>query len=166
MNFQYFAQKLEMLVNQYNAFAAQPIRLTISENSGSREIKVYRSELHFLDVVGTKKGINTTQLAATLGISKSAVTQNMNRLIKKGLVVRKISDIRENEIEIFLSDGGNYVYKEHQNYHREMLGEIEKCFQNLTPQEMAHLESLLTAFEQYFSGKEKKSYVSSIIKNT
>lgn len=163
MNFQSFAQKLEMLVNRYNAFASQPICFTIKEDSISHEIKVYRSELHFMDIVGTQRGINTTQLAAALGISKSAVTQNMKRLMKKGLVDRKVSEIRENEIEISLTDAGKYVYSEHQKYHMKMLGEIEQCFQKLSPQETDHLEMLLNALAQYFTRKEKESNVSSTV---
>ena len=166
MNFQSFARQLDILVNRYIALNSQPITVKVKKKNEIQEIKVYRSEMHFLDVVGSQTGINTTQLASTLAITKGAVTQNMNRLIKKELVFRKISDFKKNEIEIYLTDEGKQVFEEHRRYHREMLGQIEKCFNDMSPQEITHLESLLTAFNHYFTEKEKNNNVTSINKNT
>ena len=46
------------------------------------------SEIHTVAAVGAQEGINITALAKKQGISKSAVSQMVSKLVKKGYIIK------------------------------------------------------------------------------
>ncbi|MBU2546766.1 MAG: MarR family transcriptional regulator [Proteobacteria bacterium] len=88
------------------------------------KVKLYPSEIHLLDVIDREPGINASETAARLGVTKGAVSQTVTRLEKKG-VVRKSRDRRnKNELTVHLTDLGNEVFEIHR---RRRIG-LEKTF--------------------------------------
>ena len=57
----------------------------VPKDFGSGDL-LHCSEIHTIMAIGKNPGINVTNLSRLLGISRSAISQMMNRLKKKGLV--------------------------------------------------------------------------------
>jgi DNA-binding MarR family transcriptional regulator len=87
-------------------------------------IKLYKSEMHMISVIGESHGANITRIAEQLNITKGAVSQVVNKLHKKDLV-RKVQEVdNKKEILLILTDKGKMVFDKHQLFHQH----IFECF--------------------------------------
>ncbi len=83
-------------------------------------VKLFPSEVHILLYIEGGKSTNATNMSNKLGISKSAVSQTISRLEKKGVIVKDKDPYNKNELVItFTSFGqkafGRYKKKQNQN---------------------------------------------------
>jgi DNA-binding MarR family transcriptional regulator len=62
------------------------------------DLRLHPSELHVLLAVRAAPDANATQLAATLGVTKGAVSQVQKRLEGKGVIVRRADASRKNAV--------------------------------------------------------------------
>ena len=62
------------------------------------DLRLHPSELHVLLAVRAAPDANATQLAATLGVTKGAVSQVQKRLEGKGVIVRRADVSRKNAV--------------------------------------------------------------------
>lgn len=109
--------KFERVVNKYNKSEKKP------KDYGTNEL-LHRSEVHTIEAIGKNNKINVTQLAAYLGITKGAVSQMIDKLIKKDLVSKKAISETENEVSLELTEKGWLVFNGHEEYHREFYSQI------------------------------------------
>jgi DNA-binding MarR family transcriptional regulator len=112
------------LVIRYNALEKFPVKLSSKHD-------LYHSERHMLDKIGDHPGINLTEFAKVLGVTKGAVSQVVKKLEAKGVVKRYKKGDNEKEIFLELTKSGQSVYLEHKRTNEEtvtgpMLAELEK----------------------------------------
>lgn len=92
------------------------------------EDELFMVEAHTLNLIGDHKKITTTEIAEITDRTKSAVSQMMDKLIKKDLAVKYRNPENHRELIIELTEKGRVVYTYHKN-----LDEVEngKHLQNL-----------------------------------
>jgi DNA-binding MarR family transcriptional regulator len=83
------------------------------------------AEIHTIVSIGTNKNINITNLAKILGVSKSAVSQTITKLVKKGFVEKHLSPETENEVVLILTEKGQKVFEMHQEQHIWLTSQLE-----------------------------------------
>lgn len=83
------------------------------------EHDLYMAEAHLLDFIYQGKGCTVTDIAKALNISKSAVTQNLNKLQKKSLIDKKRSEVNYKEFNVSLTDTGKTICLFHENLDKE-----------------------------------------------
>jgi DNA-binding MarR family transcriptional regulator len=89
---------------------------------------LFKVEIHTIQVIGNNPGINCTDLAARMGVTKSAVSQTVNKLLKKGLI-RKThlpADARESALE--LTDLGWKGFHAHEQFHTQIYKAVHRYF--------------------------------------
>ncbi len=89
---------------------------------------LYKVEIHTIQVIGNNLGINSTYLAARMGVTKSAVSQTVNKLLNKGLI-RKThlpADARESALE--LTDLGWKGFLAHERFHTQIYKAVRQYF--------------------------------------
>lgn len=74
-------------INQYNALEKKTHTYDIDP-------QIYLSEIHTIVAVGAHEAINVTGLAQLQGTSKSAVSQSISKLVKKGFVEKGLHQIQ------------------------------------------------------------------------
>ena len=79
-------------------------------------------EMHTIDVIGTHP--DTTPSAVTLG----TVTTSLNKLEKKGYIVRTRSSVDRRVVHLSLSKKGRLVYRLHRRFHKSMVMRITEGF--------------------------------------
>ncbi len=121
-----FLESTYRIINKYNAKTKQPRYYG--------ELLLYSSEVHMLEVIGGSDGITATQIAANMAITKGAVSQTTSKLLKKGLIEKRLAGDSANTILIFLTEAGQSVYTEHRRLHQAMLSRITDAL-NQMPQE-------------------------------
>jgi DNA-binding MarR family transcriptional regulator len=67
------------------------------------ELNITYAQMIILGLVRENEGISVKNLAATLGITSSAATQQVNNLVKRGYLVREESDIDRRLVRIRLT---------------------------------------------------------------
>ena len=103
-------------------------------------------ELRTLEVIlkSEKSGNNnSTNIAGVLGITLGTLTSNIDRLIKKGLVIREKLEGDKRTTVLKLTIKGKKVLKDYENEHLKI---IRNALKNLSAKEIAVLESLLNKF--------------------
>ena len=72
----------------------------------SDNITVFPGEIHMISAIATSNGINVTEVAARLDISKSAASQMIKKLVRKGLIEKAHTEQNNKEIRLLLTREG------------------------------------------------------------
>ncbi|MFP3886099.1 MarR family winged helix-turn-helix transcriptional regulator [Priestia filamentosa] len=80
------------------------------------EDELYMVEAHTINLIGENKKVSPSQLVKLTNKTKGAISQMVDKLLKKGLVIKYKNPINSREVIIELSDKGKQAYK----YHREL----------------------------------------------
>ena len=107
------------------------------------------SELHMLDVVGSK-GCTVTDIAQSMGISMPSATIAVKKLEKKGYVTKEkdVSDARK--VLIRLTIEGRKAEAAHRWFHRQMVHNVEKA---VPPQDQKALLYAIRELNVFFRQK-------------
>ena len=104
-------------------------------------------ELKTLEIIAKGercKNNNSTAIAHALGITLGTLTANINRLVKKGLVIKdKLLEDKRTTI-LTVSQSGKKILKEYSNEHLKI---IRSSTQNLTQKEKTIIVSLVNKFD-------------------
>ncbi len=76
-------------------------------------VKLFPSEIHVLLSIEVKQSTNATKLATKLGISKSAVSQTISRLEKKGVILKDKDPYNKNELILSLTSFGDKAFTQY-----------------------------------------------------
>lgn len=134
--------QFERIFNKYQALRKQPIQY-------DKNIVLYRSELHMIEVVGNYKDINITKLANMLGITRGGASQGIDKLCKKQMVLKSPSPLTENEVVLTLTKMGKMVFESHNAYHKKMYEDFEMILDKYPKEIYRVLVNILTEFEGY-----------------
>lgn len=134
--------QFERIFNKYEALRKQPIQY--DENT-----VIYRSELHMIEVVGSYKNINITNLAKVLGITRGGASQGIDKLCKKQMILKESSPLTDNEVVLTLTERGKRAFESHKDYHKKMYADFELILDKYPKQTCKALTSILTDLENY-----------------
>lgn len=104
---------------------------------------MYRSEIHSIDAIGKHVGANITELAALLGITKSAASQMTDRLIKKGMVTKTVLSKSDTEVALTLTENGEKVYVGHNEYHRELYRYLDQELSEVSDEDLKSFTNIM-----------------------
>lgn len=140
------AGQFERIFNRYQALRRHPVPF-------DETTVLYRSELHLMDAIRMQENINVTKLSKSLGITKGAVSQFIEKLCKKDMVIKSPSPLTENEVILTLTDRGQRALKEHEAYHKSMYAAFDSILEQYPPETGRAVSELLACFETYLTKK-------------
>ena len=114
---------------------------------------LYRAGIHTIEAIGDNPGINVTQLAFYLGVTKGAISQTIGKLIKKGMVDKAMVSPAVNEVALNLTEKGMLIYGKHQDYHAEMYRKIAELMADCPAEQLKLLANLLDVIERFLDTK-------------
>lgn len=136
-------------INQYNALEKKTHTYDIDP-------QIYLSEIHTIVAVGAHEAINVTGLAQLQGTSKSAVSQSISKLVKKGFVEKRTSPDTDNEVVLLLTEKGKQVYSMHESQHNWLKSQLAAVIEKYPPNTISVLSELavdIQAIWAQFLGK-------------
>ncbi len=92
-----------------------------------------------LDKVGDDPGMNVTEFARAVGVTKGAISQVIRKLETKGLVLRYKKSRNEKEVFIELTSLGRDFYEERKGIHEETVREISEELKRHSDDKVAFL---------------------------
>ena len=84
-------------------------------------VLMHTKEIHTIQAIGRHPGINVTRLAEQAGVTKGAVSQTINKLVRKGLVRKTHAPGNEKEVILELTDLGWVGFQNHEKFHMDTL---------------------------------------------
>lgn len=96
---------------------------------------LYSSTIHTLVQIGKNPGINLTNLAEKLDISKSAVSKFIKQLLALSLITKSKDINNRKEVFFYLSEKGVTAYKGHESFEKLFFNVIEKRLDILAEKE-------------------------------
>lgn len=137
INIMYLSQTWIRIANKMEALEKSP------RDFGTGDL-LNRSETDTIRMIGMHEKINITGLAEYLGVSKSAISQMINKLSKKNLVEKYRDPENNKEIFLGLTPRGRIAYLGHEQFHAKF---DELMMQNIGPVGDENLENLKRFFE-------------------
>ncbi|PIJ97417.1 MarR family winged helix-turn-helix transcriptional regulator [Lysinibacillus sphaericus] len=108
------------------------------------EDELYMIEAHTLNLIGDKIKTNTTEIAEITHRTKSAVSQMMDKLIKKELAFKYRNPDNYRELTIELTPKGQLVYEYHKKLDKEEFGNYLSDLENFTTEDFQKIITFLT----------------------
>lgn len=118
---------------------------TFAVNGGSYSL--YPSELKALDMIGQFSGINLTQLANKLSISKSAISKCTSKLLEKELIEKEKSSINVREVVFTLTPNGQFIFDQLGSVNSDLFEPFNKSFEEFSPQEINDLHRMFLSIQ-------------------
>lgn len=121
-----------------------------------------RPEIHLIKTVKENPEKHVTALGEILGITKGAVSQTLNKLVKKGMI-RKVED-SENRAKILiqLTEKGKQAYMGHEKFHESFDTMFLSMFEEYSEEQMEFLIDFaekskikLEEFNKFMLNKDK-----------
>lgn len=135
-----FLERTYRIINKYNGKTKKP-------KTYGNEIYLHSAEVHMVEVIGSHELITASEIAKKLGISRSAVSQTITKLMEKGLLQKQLLNQTNNEIVLCLTKEGECVYLNHLEYHKTMLNELNILADKLPKESLKILEDMLDIIE-------------------
>lgn len=82
-------------------------------------MKLFPSEIHMIMAVDVRDGAGVTELAEEFAITKGAVSQQVAKLVKKGLLVKETDPENRARVVIRTTELGHRANTNHMMFHQE-----------------------------------------------
>jgi DNA-binding MarR family transcriptional regulator len=148
-NFKNLSSSFYRVITKFRNLESRPRDFGIEE-------KLYPSEIHMIQAIGVNRGINVTDLAGTLGITKGAVPKMTRKLENKGLVKRHMKNDNRKEVYWFLTEKGKTAFDSHENFHAEMDKDLNNLFASLDTKEKELVFNFLGRLEKFADSAETR----------
>ena len=116
-------------------------------------LTVTHRELHAIQAVGEIEDINITGLGNHFGVTKSAASQLISKLVQKGVVAKEQSARNSKEMELALTDLGWKAYELHEKYHSRNIREIAGRLSGFSVTQITTTSNILDVIEAVIDGR-------------
>jgi len=82
--------------------------------------RLYPAEIHTIEAIGDTPEITVTKLAERMGVSKPTISERINKLSGKGLVIKGNKAGNAKAVPLRLTESGRTAHKGHMDHHQRM----------------------------------------------
>jgi len=136
------------LINKYNSLEKQLYNFGIDE-------LLTPAEIHTIDCIGRNSGINVTNLAEKLGITKGAVSQMVNKLKKRDLVSKLKDSDNDKEVILLLTKKGKIAFNGHIKFHADIYKDFLPLIDNTSMQGINSFKEIINKIEFHLDRYKK-----------
>ena len=129
-------QELLRITRRYGRIEEPPVPVNDA-------LSVTTREAHTVEAVGELEPVSITQLAVHLGITKSAASQMVAKLLERDFVVKKQANHSNKELELFLTPLGREVFLAHERFHGKDMADPVARLSSFSLSRIATLSVLL-----------------------
>jgi DNA-binding MarR family transcriptional regulator len=119
-------------------------------------IEVTPSEAHTLQAIGELESINVTSLGDHFGVTKSAASQIVSKLAKKGFVKKALSEHSGKELRLEMTEMGRQAFEAIQKFRGRHFQDIIKRLGSFSLSQIATAAVLLDVIEDVMDDRLDK----------
>lgn len=142
-----FAQMMELI---YEFSDISTLYQSIPRTYGN-EITLHMAEAHMIQTIGNHDGITITELSKLKNKSKSAMSQLVDKLYKKGLITKTKNPKDKKQISINLSEKGLEIYLYHQELDKNNYNKYLSRLNNFSEKDIEKTSELFKVLSEEFS---------------
>lgn len=105
--------------------------------------KITTKEAHAIQAIGDNEDINITDLGNHFGITKSAASQMVTKLVKGGYVTKDVASHSNKEYVLSLTKSGWEAYEAHEKFHGKDMEYLVNNLENFSLSQIATISVLL-----------------------
>lgn len=132
--------KLLRVAKKYSRIEGFPIRV-------NDDAEISTVEAHTIQTVGKGEQVRVLDIATHFGISKSAASQMVAKLIKKGFLDKNQSPLNGKEYPLSLTELGWQAFHAHERFHGKDLAVLLERLSTFSLPQIATVSVLLEAIE-------------------
>lgn len=117
---------------------------------------LYEAEIHMIKSVKENEGIHVTGLADMLGVTKGAISQNIAKLERKGMIVKAYDPDNLSRLSLRLTPKGEAAYAGHEALHREFDDLFASALAGASEENKAFLKRFLDDLDARLDAFEKR----------
>lgn len=121
--------KLDELCDLFNQIVNQYGKFEKEVHAFGADIPLHLSDTHTIVAIGKHMNINIVNLSRLQGISRSAASQMVSKLVERGFVKKEISPKTDNEIILTLTETGKKIYDTHEKQHQQLKAKLAEIFE-------------------------------------
>jgi len=142
--------KFQATARKYCQNEASPIRVNKDVTASTREV-------HMIQAIGNGKKIGVTELAQVFGTSKSAASQLVSRLAKKGFLKKRPARANNKEIRLVLTELGWEAYEAHARVHQDDMAYLVGKLQTFSLSQIAVTAVMFEALDDIMAQRLAKT---------
>ncbi|MBI9113127.1 MarR family winged helix-turn-helix transcriptional regulator [Maridesulfovibrio ferrireducens] len=136
----HMTRRLKRIINKHMRIEKLPIPV-------GETLLLSPSEVHSIQTIGNNKGININTLGQLMGITRSAASQMVGKLMKKGLIEKRSATNNKKETLAFLTDSGWEAFKIHEEFHERHLNDLLNQLDEFSDTQIATTSTILSVIE-------------------
>ena len=145
-------KELHKFNNRFNSFVLAFEQLKKDQHRNSIDKSITINEVHLIVVIGENQPLNLVKLSELLGVSRSAITQSVRRLIQKNLVFFDFKSNNGKNKYLRLSEKGIEVFKIHKEQQTYIEKSIFSVLNNYSEGELQTVVKLMDDIEKVWGG--------------
>lgn len=143
--------RLLRIINKHSRIEELPIKT--GKNTG-----LTAKEVHCLTAIGQQKGINIKGIGDMLGVTKSAASQMVAKLEKKGFARKDKALDNDKEILTFLTDAGWEAFEAHKEFHERHLATLVEKLEDFPETQLTIAVAILAVVETTVDERMKELF--------
>ncbi|MEA4873135.1 MAG: MarR family transcriptional regulator [Synergistaceae bacterium] len=108
---------------------------------------LFNAEIHMIKSIKENEGIHVTGLADMLGVTKGAVSQVIQKLERKGMIVKDTDPHNLSKLALHLTPKGETAYMHHEDLHRQFDELFDIVLENASEENKTFLKSFLNSLD-------------------
>ena len=116
---------------------------------------LYEAEIHMIKSIRENEGIHVTGLADMLGVTKGAVSQIIQKLERKGMIVKDADSRNLSRLVLRLAPKGETAYSHHEELHHRFDVLFIDALEKASDKKKAFLHDFLKMLEKKIDDFEK-----------
>ncbi|MBN1468463.1 MAG: MarR family transcriptional regulator [Fusobacteriaceae bacterium] len=104
---------------------------------------LYSTEIHTIVAIKENPGINLTKLSDILGVSKSAVSKFVKKLLDKDYIIKSRPIDNQREVMFNLTNKGEIVFQGHERFSYEKFKTVYDILENTKKEEIKLIDNFL-----------------------
>ena len=136
-------QVVDRMLETYLQLMARTMALESEPKEFDTGTKLHRVEIHTIQAIGRRPGLNLLSLATDMKVTKGAASQMVTKLVKKGLVAKERAAGNAKEISLDLTPLGWRGYHAHERFHDHLYDVFRDHFGEALESKMDQFGSVL-----------------------
>jgi len=134
------SRKFFRIINKHGRLESLPFHF-------DEGIEMTHRELHVIQAVGERKRINITELGSHFGVTKSAASQMVTKLVKKDFIEKKPAAHSNKELQLTLTQRGWKAFRIHEKFHGQHMSDVVDRLSAFSLSQIATASVLLEVLE-------------------
>lgn len=144
------------LIGQFHRVASQYAQLEAQPVTVDDEHVLSTREIHTIDAIGCSQLNTVSDVGRFFGITKSAASQLISKLEKRGFLSKNCSSKNNKEVQLVLTDLGWKAYQLHEQLHGKERTALFEQFEQLPPEQLLHCNEVMALFSKVLVQRLKK----------